>query len=72
MKFLKLINNFFLILFNPHLLTNLPMFIPVLLNIGVSYLWMRVDKMEVLILHQMEKIYFPQIHIHNSNKLLYK
>ena len=51
---------------------NLRVFIPVLLNIDVSYLWKTVDKMEVLILHQMNKIYFPQIHTHNSNKLLYK
>jgi len=54
------------------MLTNLPMFILALLNISVSYLWKRVDKMEVLILHQVIKHSFPQIHTHNSNKLLYK
>ena len=46
------------------------MFIPALLNIDVNYLWMTVDKMVVLILHQDIKILFPQIHTLNSNKLL--
>ncbi len=45
---------------------------PALLKVPVNYLWMEVYKMEVLILHQMEKISFPQIHTPNSNKLLYK
>ena len=67
-----MIDNLFLILFNPRMLANLPMFILALLNIIVSYLWKSVDKMEVLILYQVIKNSFPQIHTHNSNKLLYK
>ena len=67
-----MINNLFLIVFNPRMLTNLQLFMPVLLNINVSYLWKHVDKVEVLILHQVQLISFPQIHTHNSNKLLYK
>ena len=45
---------------------------PVLLNIHVNSLWMGVDNKEVLILFQMKKTSFPQIHTPNSNKLLYK
>ena len=42
------------------------------LKIDVKYLWNEVDKTEVLILHQFRNNYYPQIHIHNSNKLLNK
>ena len=54
------------------MLRNLFSFMPALLNMDVSYLWIEVDNTEVLILQWNKNNSFPQIHTHNSNKLLYK
>ena len=43
-----------------------------MLKIDVKDLWNAVDKMEVLILYHHKNNYYPQIHIHNSNRLLNK
>lgn len=43
-----------------------------MLKIDVKYLWNDVDKTDVLILYQFKNADYPQIHIHNNNKLLNK
>jgi hypothetical protein len=35
-------------------------------------MWINVDKKEVLNLHQNKRAIYPQIHTHNSNRLLNK
>ena len=43
-----------------------------MLKIDVKDMWNAVDKMEVLILYHQKNNYYPQIHIHNNNRLLNK
>ena len=39
-------------------------------NINVRILWIDVNKMDNLNLHQKQKVIYPQIHIPNSNRPL--
>jgi hypothetical protein len=41
-------------------------------NVDVKSVGITVDKTVILILHQLQKRIYPQIHIPNSNRLLNK
>ena len=43
-----------------------------MLKIDVKRFWNAVDKKEFLILYHHKNNYYPQIHTHNSNRLLNK